>query len=183
MAKRPTYMGMSNLHSLSDLHDRKKVPWWKPTSCCIVLLGFEDKYASSDPLVLNPATSHISPQFHIIIDDLFSTVISQLESDEPPKEWNDLCITSCYQTNFNDNNPTRLDDEWLTMDVLTLQRHQVVKTRLFPHSRLLILHQTHQVYQLWNLISHSWPYQLHWNIRESNHSFRGSYHSFQREQL
>ena len=114
------------------LQDRKKVPRWKPRSHRSVFLGFGDKYASSVPLVLNPAISHISPQFHIIFKDLFSTVILQLESDEPPKEWNDLCISSRYQTDFDDNDPTRLDDEWLTMDKITLQRHQDAQDKIIP---------------------------------------------------
>jgi hypothetical protein len=60
------------------LQDRKKIPRLKPRSRRGVFLGFGDKYASSVPLVLNPTTSHISPQFHVVFDDYFSTVISQL---------------------------------------------------------------------------------------------------------
>ena len=112
------------------LQDGKKIPRWKPRSRRGVFLGFGDKYASSVPLVLNPATSHISPQFHVIFDDLFSTVISQLESDEPPLEWNDLCVTSRYQTNFDDNDPVRLHDDWLTTDELALRRHQDSQSRI-----------------------------------------------------
>ena len=102
------------------LQDRKKIPWWKPRSRCGVFLGFNKKYASSVPLVLNPTTSHISPQFPVIFEDLFSTVISQSDLEEPPKEWNDLCITSQYQIDFDQNDPIQLDDNWLTTEKLTL---------------------------------------------------------------
>ena len=63
---------------------------------------------------------HISPQFHVIFDGLFSSVISQLKSDESPKEWNDLSIISKYQKNLDDEDPTRLDSKWLTMDIFTV---------------------------------------------------------------
>ena len=112
------------------LQDGKKIPRWKPRSRRGVFLGFGEKYASSVPLVLNPTTSHISPQFHVIFDDLFSTVISQAESDEPPMEWDDLCITSRFQTHFDDGDPVRLDQEWLTTDEITLRNHQDAQNRI-----------------------------------------------------
>ena len=87
------------------LQDGKKIPQWKPRSHRGVFLGFGKKYASSVPLVLNPTTSHISPQFHVILNDLFLTVISKVESDKPPLEWDDLCITRSFQTHFDNSDP------------------------------------------------------------------------------
>ena len=114
------------------LQDGKKIPRWKPRSRRGVFLGLADKYASSIPYVLNPATGHISPQFHVIFDDLFTTVISQGASDLPPSSWTDLCITGRYQTAFDDNDPVRLDDEWLSSDELALRRHEDVQRRIIP---------------------------------------------------
>ena len=114
------------------LQDGKKIPRWKPRSHRGVFLGFGDKYASSVPLVLNATTHNISPQFHVIFDDLFSTVISTLDPSETPKEWDDLCITSCYKTEFDYNDPIRIDDEWLSIEELTLRRHQDSQDRIVP---------------------------------------------------
>ena len=56
----------------------------------------------------------------MLFRSFFSTVISQLKSDESPKEWNDLSIISKYQKNLDDEDPTRLDSKWLTMDIFTV---------------------------------------------------------------
>ena len=114
------------------LQDGKKIPRWKPRSGRGVFLGLASKYASSVPLVLNPSTLHISPQFHVVFDDLFTTVLSQSEEDLPPTEWIDLCITSRYQTDFDENDPIRLDDEWLSSDELALRKHQDAQLRVVP---------------------------------------------------
>ena len=112
------------------LQDGKKIPRWKPRSRRGVFLGLANKYASSIPLVLNPSTGHISPQFHVVFDDLFTTVVSQAESDEPPSHWEDLCITSRYQVHFDENDPVRLDDEWLSSDEVALRKHQDSQQRI-----------------------------------------------------
>ena len=130
----PTYYPM--------LQDGKKIPWWKLSPCCGVFLQFGNKYTLSVPLILNPSTSHISPQFHVIFDDHILTVISQTESEEVPKEWNDLCITNCYQTFFDDHDPTRLNNEWLTTDELILQKHQDAQgmiTLSTPDTNLILI--------------------------------------------
>jgi hypothetical protein len=87
------------------LQDGKKIPRWKLRSRCGVFLGFGDKYSSSVPLVLNATKHNIFPQFHVIFDNLFSTVISTLVPSKTPKEWDDLCNTSCYKTEFDNNDP------------------------------------------------------------------------------
>ncbi len=48
------------------ISDGKKLPCWTPRSIRTVNLGFSDKHASSVPLVLNPQTGNITPQFHIV---------------------------------------------------------------------------------------------------------------------
>ena len=112
------------------LQDGKKIPRWLPRSRRGVFLGLSPVYASTVPLVLNPVTLNISPQFHVVFDDLFSTVVSQSESDEPPLDWEDLCISSRYETIFDDNDPIRLSDEWLTSEELDLRRHQDSQNRV-----------------------------------------------------
>ena len=120
------------------LQDGKKIPRWKPRSRRAVFLWLSPQYASTVPLVLNPATSHISPQFHVIFDDLFSTVVSTLESsEEPPIQWEDLCIKHRYQVEFEENDPVALNDEWLTPEELLHQRNQVAQDRIVPPPTLI----------------------------------------------
>jgi hypothetical protein len=57
-----------------SLQDGKKIPKWSPCARLGLFLGFLDLHSSQVPLVLNRATGHISPQFHIIFDDTFETV-------------------------------------------------------------------------------------------------------------
>ncbi|KAI2496717.1 hypothetical protein MHU86_17764 [Fragilaria crotonensis] len=81
-------------HKFHDLHvwgcpvyvldksiaDGKKLPRWKPRSTRCVNMGLSSKHASTVPIVLNPSTGYITPQFHIVFDDWFSTITSSLES-------------------------------------------------------------------------------------------------------
>ena len=48
----------------------------------LFFLGLSKKHAASIPLVLNLTLLHISPQFHVIFDDWFTTVASSLETDD-----------------------------------------------------------------------------------------------------
>ncbi len=64
------------------LQDGKKIPKWSPHARLGLFLGFSDLHSSQVPLVLNVATGHISPQFHVIFDDKFETV-NLLPLDQP----------------------------------------------------------------------------------------------------
>ena len=130
------------------LQDGKKIPRWKPRSRRGVFLGLANKYASSIPLVLNPSTGHISPQFHVVFDDLFTTVVSQPDSDEPPSHWEDLCITSRFQTHFDENDPVRLDDEWLSSDEIALRKHQDSQQRIVLPQPVPIIEPESQPFNL-----------------------------------
>ncbi len=59
-----------------SLQDGRKIPKWNPHACLGLFLGFSDLHSSLVPLVLNVATGHISPQFHVIFDNKFETVNS-----------------------------------------------------------------------------------------------------------
>ena len=51
-------------------------PKWDQRSCLGIYLGHSPTHAGNVALVLNPRTGLISPQFHVVIDDDFSTVPS-----------------------------------------------------------------------------------------------------------
>jgi hypothetical protein len=54
----------------------KKLPKWQPRSRRGLFVGLSDSHSSDVPLILNLSTGSISPQFHVVFDDSFSTVMS-----------------------------------------------------------------------------------------------------------
>jgi hypothetical protein len=73
-------------------------PKWEPRSRLGIYVGHSLSHASSVALVLNPRTGDVSPQFHMVFDDLFTTVLYMKKSKFPPN-WAELveksseCIT------------------------------------------------------------------------------------------
>ena len=64
------------------LQDGQKIPKFDPRSRQGMNLGWSPKHASSVPLVLNLTTGNVSPQFHVVFDDWFTTVNSTVDRDE-----------------------------------------------------------------------------------------------------
>ena len=56
------------------LQDGKKIPKWQSRARLGMFVGFSQVHSSLVPLVLNVATGKISPQYHVVFDDTFSTV-------------------------------------------------------------------------------------------------------------
>ncbi|KAI2510752.1 hypothetical protein MHU86_3700 [Fragilaria crotonensis] len=110
-------------HKFHDLHvwgcpvyvldksiaDGKKLPL-KPRSTRCVNMGLSSKHASTVPIVLNPSTGYITPQFHIVFDDWFSTITSSLESlpDFNSRAWAQLFGESYFQYPFDDEDETEM---------------------------------------------------------------------------
>ncbi len=65
-------------------------PKWEPRSRIGVYLGHSPMHAGSVALVLNPKTGHVSPQFHIVFDDNFTTV-SHMRDETIPPTWEHMC--------------------------------------------------------------------------------------------
>jgi len=92
---------LSNFHTFGcpifvldpSLCQNHKIPKWKPRSRVGVYLGQSSEHASSVPLVLSTTTGLVSPQFHVVFDDKFSTV-DCLHSNKLPANWADLFTTS-----------------------------------------------------------------------------------------
>ncbi len=55
------------------LQDGDSLPKWKACSWLGVYIGHSLQHAGNVPVVYNPLTTHISPQFHVIYDDQIST--------------------------------------------------------------------------------------------------------------
>ena len=97
------------------LQQGSKFPKWQPRSRCGIFVGFSPVHSSDVPLILNTQTGHISPQFHVVFDDNFSTVNSLTSDDEPPPFWNDFDIGEfLYRIELDDNTPASLSSDWLT---------------------------------------------------------------------
>jgi hypothetical protein len=54
-----------------DLQDGRSIKKWKTRSWQGIYIGNSNCHASSIPLVYNPATTHITPQFHVVFDESF----------------------------------------------------------------------------------------------------------------
>ena len=86
------------------LADGKKIPRWKPRSTRCMYLGRSSSHASTVPIVLNPETGTITPQFHVVFDDWFATVNSTVEDlpDFNSPEWQKMFGESTYQYVLDD---------------------------------------------------------------------------------
>ncbi|KAL7470955.1 hypothetical protein ACHAXS_011261 [Conticribra weissflogii] len=73
--------------------DPKGVPKWEPRCRVGIYVGHSPVHAGSVALVLNPTTGHISPQFHVVLDDTFSTVPYMRDQTVPP-HWAELVRNS-----------------------------------------------------------------------------------------
>ena len=60
-----------------------------------IYVGCSPSHASNVGLILNPRTGHVSPQFHVVYDDDFTTV-PYLCSAEVPPHWAKLVEASSH---------------------------------------------------------------------------------------
>jgi hypothetical protein len=76
------------------------IPKWNPRSNAGVYLGHSPDHASNVALVLSLTTGLVSPQYHVIFDDTFSTV-EFIRSKKEPSNWENLCKyhTEDYRVN------------------------------------------------------------------------------------
>jgi hypothetical protein len=76
-------------------------PKWEPRSRLGIYVGHSPSHAGSVALVLNPRTGHVSPQFHVVFDNLFTTV-SYMKKSEVPPNWAELVEKSSEQVTDED---------------------------------------------------------------------------------
>jgi hypothetical protein len=70
-----------------------KIPKWEPQARMDIYVGCLPSYASNVGLILNPRTGHVSPQFHVVYDDDFTTV-PYLHTATVPPHWAKLVCAS-----------------------------------------------------------------------------------------
>jgi hypothetical protein len=93
--------------------DGKKLPRWKPRSVRCINMGLSKKHASTVPLVLNPESGYITPQYHVVFDDWFATVSTNVDAlpDFNTTRWARLFGDSRFQYPFDENNEGDTDEE------------------------------------------------------------------------
>jgi hypothetical protein len=126
-------------HKLRDLHvwgcpvyvldptlqQGMKLPRWQPRSRRGLFVGYSRHHSSDVPLILNLQTGSISPQFHVVFDDSFSTVKSIGDDDVPPDFWTAPNLEMCiHRVPIDAADPTAslLPDDWLTPHELEEKR-------------------------------------------------------------
>ena len=63
-------------------------------------------------MVLDLQTDSITTQYHVVIDDEFTTVPSLAREEEVSDHWTQLCLEEAWYVHRDD--PPPLQDEWLT---------------------------------------------------------------------
>ena len=70
-------------------HSGSGTPKWQPKSAVGIYCGHSPEHAGDVALVMNLQTGHVTPQFHVVFDDGFTTV-PYLEKENAPPNWVDL---------------------------------------------------------------------------------------------
>jgi len=83
----------------ATLQDGHKIPKWAPRARLGIFLGFSTLHSSQVPIVMNVDTGKISPQFHVIFDDKFETVVSITSDILLDEQWKSIfCLgRECYK--------------------------------------------------------------------------------------
>jgi hypothetical protein len=111
-----------------QLQAGQKLPRWEPRSRRGVFMGFSNLHSSEVLLVLNLETGSITPQFHVVFDDLFSTVYLVERDNESPDNWDQLCLenTTSIPVENNHDGPAKLNTsdtlqfDWMTPEAQDL---------------------------------------------------------------
>ena len=96
-----------------------KIPKWAPRSRRGAFMGFSPHHSTLVPRVLNFTTGSITPQFHVVFDDSFSSVHSS--SLKNTSIWNQLLSSpnARFQIDLDESDDQMLADEWLTSEEAT----------------------------------------------------------------
>ena len=97
-----------------------KIPNWASRSHFGIHVGFSKVHSSLVGLILNQATGSISSHFHVVYDDLFTTVYSK--NAEVSESWRNIFTlpSACLQIPLDEEDDPELQDEGLTEE----ERHE-----------------------------------------------------------
>ena len=122
----------------------KGLPKWEPRARLGIYLGHSPAHAGSVALVMNPKTGLVSPQFHVVFDDTFSTV-PHIRAGTTPPNWEQLVRNSSELSTDQDYDLTRTWFE-ATEDPADGAIHlrympvELVQDHLFRHIVTKLLH-------------------------------------------
>ena len=87
-----------------------KIPKWDPSSQRGVTMGFRKMHSTKFGLFINLLTGSISPQYHVVFDDMLSSVMSSTASE--PEVWISLVTSgnSRIQVMLYQEDDPELDD-------------------------------------------------------------------------
>lgn len=75
------------------LQDGKKIPKWKKRTRLGMNVGSSSEHSSTVNRILSLDTGHVSPQYHVVYDELFTTVYGELTDRVfDQEEWNGLLL-------------------------------------------------------------------------------------------
>ena len=116
-------------------------PKWEPRARAGVYLGHSPTHAGNVALVLNLKTGHVSPQYHMVFDDDFTTV-EYIESGKEPPNWCKLVqdsservtdeqydIARTWYAGENVNNSHKIHDNTLIKEEDTGNLREQVETQ------------------------------------------------------
>ena len=104
------------------LQDGKKLPKWKPRSRRGMFVGYSRNFAASVGEILNLTTKNISPQFHVVYDDWFTTTYT--DGNVEPAVWSDLVTYHREWVLIENGASVELPEEWLDETELAQRREQ-----------------------------------------------------------
>ena len=125
------------------LQDGGKVPKWSPRARRGMFVGFSTQHSSLVPLILNVVTGKITPQFHVVFDDKFETVVSLPRGASLRDEWMDILRFDHDCFDDADSDPTtRLPPEftqWFAGDSTTVDTDDAVSVSSHPRHQHRIM--------------------------------------------
>ena len=127
----PVFVLAAGLQSAGSM-----IPKWDPRARVGVYLGHSPCHAGSVALILNPRTLRVSPQYHIVFDDEFTTV-PFMRNGEVPSHWSQLVTCSAELTTEADfdlattwansyilSNPISIAEEGISGSSILLNGHE-----------------------------------------------------------
>ena len=108
----------------------------KPRSSRQMNMGLSTKHASTVPLTLDLETGYIKTAFHVVFDDWFATVVSDVSQlpNFASDEWYKLFGESTYQYPLDKEDVNQIIELDSSPSQLTLERRESV-ARAFDEAR------------------------------------------------
>ena len=116
----------------------KSIPKWNKRSRLGQFLGYFHNHSTTVGLVRNVRTGKISPQFHAVYDDLFTTVSTTFQDPEislnqafTSDEWKTVLENGVDKFFPDDANPPPLDSDWEPQDTPNERERRGILARQF----------------------------------------------------